>query len=67
MPFQTVENNHSRSESLYKSRWLAPELSQAAKDQPVVILTGARQAGKSTVLKQEKILAIPWNALAFDL
>jgi len=67
MPFQTVENNHSRSESLYKSRWLAIRLSQAAKEHPVIILTGARQVGKSTVLKQEKILAIPWNALAFDL
>ncbi|MCK5724948.1 MAG: hypothetical protein KAI84_20595, partial [Gammaproteobacteria bacterium] len=34
---------------------------------PIIILTGARQVRKSTVLKQEKILAIPWNALAFDL
>jgi hypothetical protein len=62
-----VENNHSRSESLYKSRWLAPKLAQAAKEHPLIILTGARQVGKSTVLKQEKILAISWNTLAFDL
>ena len=65
MPFQTVENNHSRSESLYKSRWLAPELSQAAKDHPVVILTGARQAGKSTVLKQEKPFS-HWQKIDLD-
>ena len=51
---QDMNNNHLRSESLYKRRWLAPLLAQAAKEHPVVILTGARKVGKSTLFQQEK-------------
>jgi len=36
---------------IYHKRWLESWLSKAVKDEPVVILTGARQVGKSTLLK----------------
>ena len=44
----------AKPRSLYKHRWLAPQLAQAVKEHPVIILTGARQVGKSTFFRQEK-------------
>ena len=44
----------AKPRSLYKYRWLAPRLTQAANEHRVVILTGAKQAGKSTLFQQEK-------------
>lgn len=37
----------------YKPRWIAKRLVQAIEFSPVVVLTGARQTGKSTLLQQE--------------
>ena len=62
-----MEEFYSRLETYY-SRWIAPLLAQASRDHPVVILTGARQVGKSTLLLNEepfrrlgeKIQAMPW-------
>jgi hypothetical protein len=46
---QDVNNNHSGPE-VYYPRWLTPGLQQASQDHPVVVVTGARQVGKSTLL-----------------
>lgn len=35
----------------YRPRWLEPALTEASREHPVVVLTGARQVGKSTVLQ----------------
>jgi uncharacterized protein len=34
----------------YRERWLTPLLQAAIKDHPIIVLTGARQVGKSTLL-----------------
>jgi predicted AAA+ superfamily ATPase len=55
---------HSRQE-IYYERWLTPLLQQAVQDHPVVVLTGARQVGKSTLL----LNAAPfkdWRFLSLD-
>ncbi len=41
---------HSRPELHYRERWLTPSLQAAVADHRVVVLTGARQVGKSTLL-----------------
>jgi len=38
----------------YLPRWIAPQLVEAIRHHPVVILTGARQVGKSTLLRNEE-------------
>jgi len=48
-----MTDNHSISEWFYRKRLLAPLLRGAVEDHPVVILTGARQVGKSTLLQEE--------------
>ena len=48
-----MNDSHSPRESPYKPRWLADRLRQAANARPVVVLTGARQVGKSTLLQNE--------------
>jgi predicted AAA+ superfamily ATPase len=48
-----MNENHSRSESFYKSRWIGPSVKSAVKTFPVVVLSGARQVGKSTFLQNE--------------
>jgi len=48
-----MNENHSHTELKYKHRWLAPLLRKAAKTHPIIVLTGARQVGKSTLLRQE--------------
>lgn len=35
---------------IYRERWLTPLLQSAIEDHPVIVLTGARQVGKSTLL-----------------
>lgn len=44
-------NNIYSNEEGYRERWLTPSLQAAIKDQPIVVLTGARQVGKSTLLQ----------------
>src|SRR3972149_5885190 len=34
----------------YYPRWVTPALQEASRDHPVIVLTGARQVGKSTLL-----------------
>lgn len=51
---QDMHDSHSRAESFYKPRSLAHRLRDAAKAHPVIVLTGARQVGKSTLLQQER-------------
>jgi predicted AAA+ superfamily ATPase len=38
---------------IYKPRWVADQLLRAVEFSPVVVLTGARQTGKSTLLREE--------------
>ena len=42
--------NNNTSPNTYRERWLTPLLQDAIKDHPVIVLTGARQVGKSTLL-----------------
>lgn len=43
-------NNFYSSPKIYYERWLTHSLQKATQDYPVLILTGARQVGKSTLL-----------------
>jgi hypothetical protein len=43
-------NNFHSSIALYLNRWITPSLQQASQDHAVIVLTGARQVGKSTLL-----------------
>jgi len=47
-----MDNYYSPPE-LYLKRWLTPLLREALKDASILVLTGARQVGKSTLLLQE--------------
>jgi len=55
-----VNNNYSYTERSYQRpenyvpRWITPLLRQALEDMPVLVLTGARQVGKSTLLLNEQ-------------
>lgn len=44
-----MNKSYSQPE-VYFSRWITPALQAASHDHPVVVLTGARQVGKSTLL-----------------
>jgi predicted AAA+ superfamily ATPase len=44
---------HSRQELFYRKRWITPQIKAAVKSFPVVVITGARQVGKSTLLRHE--------------
>ena len=41
------------SESFYRPRWIGPSIRSAIKTFPVVVISGARQVGKSTFLQNE--------------
>lgn len=53
------------SEIVYKPRWLADKLRMAAEFSPVMVLSGARQAGKSTLLRNEAPFK-DWHYITFD-
>lgn len=57
--------NSYHSAPVYLSRWLTPLLKQAAKEHPIIVLTGARQVGKSTLLRYEKPFAT-WKYYTLD-
>lgn len=59
-----MNNNYSRP-ATYFARWLTPALQSASKDHPVVVLTGARQVGKSTLLLNAEPFR-NWRFLSFD-
>ena len=60
-----MNDNHSQYELKYKTRWLAALLRDAAQEHPVIILTGARQVGKSTLLLQEPPFS-SWRYINMD-
>lgn len=49
---QGVNNYHSDTELEYLPRWIAPKLQAAVDEHRVVVITGARQVGKSTLLQR---------------
>lgn len=49
----------------YKPRWLAERLREAIEFSPVVVLSGARQTGKSTLLQIEMPFK-EWHYVSFD-
>ncbi|GBE01245.1 hypothetical protein BMS3Abin08_00671 [bacterium BMS3Abin08] len=49
----------------YRKRWLADSLREAIEFSPVVVLSGARQTGKSTLLKNERPFK-NWHYISFD-
>ena len=58
-------NRFYSSPETYYERWLTPVLQQAVQDHPIVVLSGARQVGKSTLL----LNAVPfkdWRFLSLD-
>jgi len=58
-------NNFYSSPELYYKRWMTPLLQQAVQDHSVVVLTGARQVGKSTLLLNEEPFK-NWRYLSLD-
>lgn len=49
-----MNKNDSGKELKFLPRWLAPQFGRAVAEHPVVVLTGARQVGKSTLLRHEE-------------
>ncbi len=60
-----MNENHSQPELKYKTRWLASLLREASQAHPIIVLTGARQVGKSTLLQHELPFAT-WKLLTND-
>lgn len=60
-----MNNNHSGFELKYRPRWIAPLLKEAIKEHPIIVLTGARQVGKSTLLQQEEPFC-NWRYITLD-
>jgi uncharacterized protein len=60
-----MNDSHSRRELNYKPRWLADRLRTAMMAHPVIVLTGPRQVGKSTLLQQEQPFA-EWRYHSLD-
>lgn len=56
---------HSSTESSYKPRWIEPLITEAVRDFPVVVVTGARQTGKSTLLRNASPVK-NWRYLTLD-
>jgi predicted AAA+ superfamily ATPase len=50
---------------IYKPRWLAGRIREAIEFSPVVVLSGARQTGKSTLLRNEPPFR-EWRYVSFD-
>lgn len=50
---------------IYKARWIADKLRDAINFSPVVVLSGARQTGKSTLLQNEPPFK-DWHYITFD-
>lgn len=60
-----MNNNYSRHELDYINRWQSTLLKNSLSNYPVIVITGARQVGKSTFLKNDKNLK-DWKYLTFD-
>ncbi|NWF98678.1 MAG: ATP-binding protein [Nitrospirae bacterium] len=48
-----MNDYHLSRELSYKKRWITPQIKSAIRSFPVVVITGARQVGKSTLLQNE--------------
>src|SRR5512133_1289321 len=59
-----MNNSYSPTEN-YLSRWITPVLREAMEDAAVLVLTGARQVGKSTLLLNEGPFR-DWRFLSMD-
>ena len=60
-----MNDNHSSYELEYKPRWITSLLRDAVRDHPIVVLTGPRQVGKSTLLQQEPPFS-NWRYISLD-
>ena len=60
-----MNNYYSRREG-YLQRWLAPLLRETCAQHPIVVLTGARQVGKTTLLRSAEPFA-SWRYHSLDL
>lgn len=60
-----MNNNYSEAELEYFPRWLTPELQAAVTQHPIIVLTGARQVGKSTLLRFAEPFA-SWKYYTLD-
>lgn len=60
-----MNNNYSRYELDYINRWQSTLLKNSLSNYPVIVITGARQVGKSTFLKNDKNLK-DWEYLTLD-
>jgi uncharacterized protein len=60
-----VNRNYARDEILYKPRWLTERIQQAVDVHPVVVITGARQVGKSTLLRHAEPMR-NWRYITMD-
>ena len=60
----SMNETYSRPD-VYLPRWITESLRQASQDHPVVVLTGARQVGKSTLLRQAQPFA-SWRFQTMD-
>jgi predicted AAA+ superfamily ATPase len=60
-----MNDNHSSYEWIYKPRWISPLLQKAMEIHPIVVLSGARQVGKSTLLQQADPIA-QWRYVTLD-
>ncbi|MFH1609029.1 MAG: ATP-binding protein [Candidatus Bipolaricaulota bacterium] len=54
---QVMDDNHSARAWKYRPRWIEDLLAEAVRAHPVVVLTGARQVGKSTLLRHAPAVA----------
>jgi uncharacterized protein len=61
----SVNDNHTEREWIYKARYLADRLRKTSSVHPVLVLTGARQVGKSTLLREEEPFR-SWRYLTLD-
>lgn len=59
-----MNNSYSRPD-VYYPRWITPALQAASYDHPVVVITGARQVGKSTLLLNAEPFR-DWRFLSMD-
>ncbi|MCX5709079.1 MAG: ATP-binding protein [Candidatus Omnitrophica bacterium] len=60
-----MNENHSRQKLVFKPRWILSALLPVIKENPVVVLTGARQVGKSTLLMNDPAFS-SWKYVNLD-
>ena len=60
-----MNNFKSDEKKNYRPRWLATKIKNALNVNPVIVITGARQTGKSTLILSEKPFS-DWQYLSFD-